>query len=360
MKYNVKVHKANDSGPPPKVSVILLDWSCRERYFALDWLSCQDVPREEYELIWVELHDLVVPEVMEKADVVITCGQKGRYHKHMGYNAGLLKAMGEVVTVCDSDAVFPPTFISSIKDKFGLSGVGERRSLVLMHYEWRTKSRYPDGMSDLKDINNHVWVPLWENVGACVSVRNDDAIRFGGFDEHKSFRGYLCGPYDLAWRLINAGIPEEWHDPVVALWHFDHPNEDYYNLKRIKLETIMELAFIRPHLKEHSLMAVEALSTGRLLPLKENPGIHKLRMSRRIIGSDYERGYSTETGPEGFSRSDILRLRALHFKDYCRFKIYYLPSMVYRRFMHLVFIQIIGTFFPGGLKKWWRNKVRGR
>ena len=41
-----------------------------------------------------------------------------------------------------------------------------------------------------------------------MTVRKADAIRFGGFDEHADYRGYLCGPYELGWRLVNAGLPE--------------------------------------------------------------------------------------------------------------------------------------------------------
>ena len=57
---------------------------------------------------------------MEQADVVITCGQKGLYHKHRGYNIGLLHARGAITVICDSDAVYPPGFISSILTAFRL------------------------------------------------------------------------------------------------------------------------------------------------------------------------------------------------------------------------------------------------
>lgn len=37
-----------------KVSVILLDWSVREHFQALHFLKTQNVPRSQYELIWVK------------------------------------------------------------------------------------------------------------------------------------------------------------------------------------------------------------------------------------------------------------------------------------------------------------------
>ncbi len=141
-----------------------------------------------------------------------------------------------------------------------------------------------------------------------MSVRRVDAIRFGGFDEHPSFRGYLCGPYDLGWRLVNAGIPEIWHDERVTLWHFAHPEPNsppgVFSVKRWREIT-------HPHLEYHALTAVEAFSTGRLLPLKENPEVHKLRMSLRQIGTRFEKRYARMTGPAGFSWWERLKLHLL-------------------------------------------------
>jgi hypothetical protein len=288
------------------VSVILLDWSCRERFHALDWLNAQDVPRHQYEIIWVELFDRTVPEVMGKADVIITCGQTGLYHKHKGYNEGLIYAKGRVITVCDSDAVFPPNFISSIIDQFSLNSSQEGRPLVLMHHERRSSAIYPEGLVSMDDLNRYTWSELSPNVGACMTVRRDDAIRFGGFDEHRSFRGYLCGPYDLGWRLVNAGIKEVWNDEEVCLWHFAHPGLPGYRGRAFSWKLFGEM--IRPHVDHHALRAVEAFSSGRLLPLLENAVIHGERLKRRRIGTSYEARYALLAGPKGFSIIDRLKL----------------------------------------------------
>jgi hypothetical protein len=78
----LRVHK-NTSPLSPRLSFILLDWGCRERFSTLDWLRQQNVPKAQYELIWIELYERVVEEVMEKADIFITCHQRGIYSKHM-------------------------------------------------------------------------------------------------------------------------------------------------------------------------------------------------------------------------------------------------------------------------------------
>ena len=304
----VTIHKRNDRPQPPLVSLILLDWSCRERFHALDWLQKQTVPREQYEVMWVELFDRVVPQVIQGADVVITCGQKGSYHKHKGYNIGLLQSRGQVITVCDSDAVFPPNFIESIIKSFQV-GKGNADPLVLMHYEWRTNSEYPDHLTRIDEVSSFQWQELWPNVGACVSVRRADAIRFGGFAEHSSYRGFVCGPYDLGWRLVNAGLPEVWHDSSVALWHFAHPAPYFRPLEFSfrNLRRFFEVSY--PHCEYHALTAVEAFSTGRMLPLQENPEVYGLRMSLRRIGTPFEEKYATRTGAQGFSRFQRLLLR---------------------------------------------------
>lgn len=293
----------------PRLSFILLDWGCRERFTTLDWLNKQDVPRDQYELIWVELYDRVMDEVMEKADAVITCNQRGIYHKHIGYNVGLLQARGDLICVCDSDAVFPADFVSSVFKSFGIERGGVALPQVLMHYEWRTSLLYPEELSDaeiLKDMERWKWWPLIVNEGACVTVRRKDAIRFGGFDEHSSYIGYLCGPYDLAWRLVNAGWLEIWHDSSVALWHFAHPDPIGTNGQKASLRQLMEKA--HPHMQGHALTAVAAFSTGRFQPLQENSEIWALRMKDRQIGSELETRYSALTGQDGFSSWYVRKL----------------------------------------------------
>src|SRR5215475_13175401 len=283
---SINVHKRNLRSATPQVSLILLDWSVRESFHALDWISQQTVPRDQYEIIWVDLYHRVVPAVMEKADVVITCGQHGLYHKHVGYNVGLLNARGQIVTVCDSDAVFPPNFIDSIINTFQSDRTDEPTSIVLMHYEKRTKETYPKDLSDVNQLHSYQWMDLWPNVGACVSIRKLDAVRFGGFDEHRSFRGYFCGPYELAWRLVNAGFPEIWHDESVCLFHFAHPHSNEWKNR----DGWYEIACL--HVDCHAIAAVEGFSKGRLLPLKENPEIHQLRMRQRRIGTRFEEKYA--------------------------------------------------------------------
>ncbi|MFZ2642487.1 MAG: glycosyltransferase [Verrucomicrobiia bacterium] len=350
----VKVLKDKRQPTLPQVSLILLDWSCRERFHALDWLSKQDVPRDQYELIWVELHDRAVAEVMEKADVVITCGQKGVCHKHVGYNIGLLHARGAIITICDSDVISPPDFISSIVRTFNLNGKAEPKPLVLMHSKRRTSHQHPQKLSDISELREFPWQELRPNVGACMSVRRADAIRFGGFDEHHSCRGYLCGPYDLGWRMINAGIAEIWHDPGVALWHFAHPASDGmgtgFTIKRWR-------EIIYRHIDCHVMTAVEAFSSGRILPLQENPEIHRLRMSLRRIGTPFEEKYARMSHFAQLSRWRRFVLEAALLFEPFRL-IQWQPVFPLRACCFSCLRNVLGNQKYAALRQWWHS-VRG-
>ena len=303
----VVVHKTNTRAADPLVSIVLLDWECRERFHTLEWLNRQDVPREQYEIIWVELHNRVLPEAMQQADVVLTCGQKGLYHKHKGYNVGLLQARGAITVVCDSDAVYPPGFVGSVVSAFRDPENFSLRPLVLMYHQRRTDSFFPDDFNDIRQLQDYRWRPLLPNVAApAACVRTVDAVRFGGFDEDRSLQGYLCGPYELTWRLVNAGLPEIWHDESMATWHFNHPEPLGLNAGMFSWKRWREVRY--PHVDHHALTAVDAFSSGRLLPLTENPEVHRRRMALRRIGTPFEEKYACMTGAEGFGSLQLLRL----------------------------------------------------
>ena len=302
-------HKRPVTDQKKKVSIVLLDWSCRESLHGLDWLQKQTVARDEYELIWVELHDRVLDEACQKADVVLSLQQQGKYHKHEGYNAGIIASQGELICVCDSDAVFPPDFIESILRSFEMLDGDVARELVLMHQELRTSSLYPSGLDDteqLKDQDRWEWWAVNLNVGACVTVRKSDAIRLGGFDEDESYRGYMCGPYDLAWRLINLGVPQLWHDIDVVLWHFAHPDPVGVNGIIPSFRGILESTY--PHIVGHALTSVEKFSTGDVMPRRINEAIKRVRMRSRQVGSTLELEYA-DYAPDGFSKVQVARMR---------------------------------------------------
>jgi len=105
--------------------------------------------------------------------------------------------------------------------------------------------------------------------GACMSALREDLIAIGGADEHVDFLGYVCGPYDMTWRLVNAGKKEIWHDSEWT-YHVWHPGQ------------LGDRNYFGPHDGRHiSSTALAARRSGRLLPLTENPALEELRLARK-------------------------------------------------------------------------------
>jgi len=74
---------------------IIFYWNypVREHFQALNGWLFKMFP-DQYELIWVEVYDVLFPKPLNMRNVVIICQQKGMYHKHKAYNIGLLNARG--------------------------------------------------------------------------------------------------------------------------------------------------------------------------------------------------------------------------------------------------------------------------
>ena len=112
----------------PLVSLILLDWSCRESFHSLRYLNQQTVTRDSYEIFWIEYYSRKSPQI---ATEIKECEEKRKppvidqwiilgmpdnvcYHKHLMYNVGIVKSKGDIIVICDSDAIFQRTFIKTI------------------------------------------------------------------------------------------------------------------------------------------------------------------------------------------------------------------------------------------------------
>jgi len=222
----------------PKLSIVLIDWSARESFHILKYLSEQTEPRDHYEIIWVEFYGSRAAMRYE-ADkfIVLNIPERVCYHKHLLYNVGLSRARGEIVLFCDSDAIVRESFVSSILRAF------EQRTNIVLHLDQvrnHAKRFYPFSFPSIEDVLGkgcHNWRngttiglldttdPLHRrNYGACMAARRADLIKIGGADEHFDYLGYICGPYDMTFRLVNAGVAELWH-PKEFTYHVWHPNE---------------------------------------------------------------------------------------------------------------------------------------
>lgn len=272
----------------PKISLILLDWSVRESFHLLDYLGRQDVDRDLFEVVIIEYYSRVSDAIRSFEDqvdswLVLEMPEECYYHKHLMYNAGIVTARGDICVICDSDAMVKEGFIRAIITEF------ENNPSIILHIDQFRNSRkdlypfcYPEfaevtGKGCINNINGKTRGVMDDtdpihnrNYGACMCARRADLIAIGGADEHMDYLGHICGPYELTFRLVNYGHREIWHQTefMYHTWHPGQAGEDNY---------------LGPHDGRHvSTTALDALISGRVMPLEENESIRSLRLGGAI------------------------------------------------------------------------------
>lgn len=297
----------------PALSLVLLDWSVRESFHLLDYLRRQRVPRDAFEVIVIEYYDRESPALAPFADMVDTwlllqMPRDCLYHKHLMYNAGIVLAHGDLIMIGDSDAMVRETFIGAIIDAFAHK---PRQVLHLDQFRNHRRDFYPfnwpsfDAVLGEGCVNNSGGKttglvdqrdPLHtRNYGACMCAPRAELIAVGGADEHIDFLGHICGPYDMTFRLLNRGVPEIWHDHEFTYhtWHPGQAGEDNYQ---------------GPHDgRQMSITALEALVSGRILPLVENAAIATLRRGEVLDEEALLAKLIDPRGPREWRESEAIR-----------------------------------------------------
>lgn len=267
----------------PVVSLVLLDWGVRESFHLFDYLKRQTADRDDFEILLIEYYAGVSPAAEKYADEIdgwalLEMPPDTYYHKHLMYNVGIELARGEIVMIGDSDAMVRESFIQTIIDAF------KRDPEIVFHIDqFRNVRRdlypfcWPSFEEVLGDgcINNvggktagvaETRDPLHQrNYGACMCARREDLIAIGGADEHIDYLGHICGPYDMTFRLVNLGRREIWSEEEFTYhtWHPGQAGADNY---------------LGPHDGRHmSTTSLQALLTGRVLPLLENATLRARR-----------------------------------------------------------------------------------
>lgn len=297
----MKIIFENLNNKKPFVSVILIDWSVRDSAHILNYLNSQDIDRSLYEIIWIEYYTKHFKEIEFKLRESILANKKPildkwivmeipnyyYYHKHLMHNVGILSSSGDIVVFCDSDSIVNSTFIRSIIKEF------ENASIVLHLDELRSLDRkfYPFNYPLVEEVVNSKCLnaingrpesfllktdPFYvRNYGACMSCLRQDIIDIGGADEHIDYLGYICGFYEMTFRLVNAGKREVWSREE-WLYHTWHPEASGWQRGGINKDNYHGYDDGRGM----SSVALEIISSGRIFPLLENPFIRDLRLDR--------------------------------------------------------------------------------
>jgi len=179
----------------------------------------------------------------------------------------------------DSDAFMGVNFISNLLATFDADPdialhVDEVRNIDRRHYPFDFPPVQEVLVGECVNWNGTTTMGLIDNstqlytrnYGACFCAKREAIIAIGGADEHIDYMGHVCGPYDLTFRLVNAGKHELWH-PTEFIYHCWHPGTDGEN------------NYLGPHDgRNNSTRALKARATGRHLPYVENLAIQRLRL----------------------------------------------------------------------------------
>lgn len=241
---------------------------------------------------WIEFYSRQAPEISKMLAEAQATGvqppldlwlaleapETSYYHKHCMYNAGLALAQGELVCFMDSDAMLKPSFVRSLIAAFDAEEdivlhVDEVRNADQSFHPFRHPSFEEvlgpgcinwDG-EKTTGLSDHRTPLLTRNYGACMCAQRQDLIAVGGADEHLDYMGHVCGPYDMTFRLVNAGKREVWHQSEF-LYHVWHPGTDG------------GCNYIGPHDgRNNSTRALQCRLSGQIQPELESPAIRTLR-----------------------------------------------------------------------------------
>lgn len=266
------------------ISLILLDWNCRESFHIFDYLKKQKFT--DFEVIWIEYYKNYPEELYSKnidTWIVLEIDDNYYYHKHLMYNVGLFYSTGDIVVIMDSDVMLKDTFTKSIYEEF------EQNENIVLHLdEFRNINpkyypfNYPtfeEFMSNgCKNCENGLTTGLSRrydtvhtlNYGACMCAKREDLFLIGGADEHIDYLGHICGPYDMTFRLKNLGRKIKWSHKEF-LYHTWHPGSDGIG------------NYMGPHDGfNFSLRSLELLDNGRIQPYLSNKGI-KLKDEKFLL-----------------------------------------------------------------------------
>lgn len=263
------------SNKKPKLSLVLLDWDCRESYHIFDYLKKQI--NKDFEIIWIEYYKKFPKELEDKnidTWIILEFDKSFYYHKHLMYNVGIFYANGEIITIMDSDVMVKETFTDTImkefeKDKNIVLHLDEFRNINPKYYPFNHPSFEEFINNGCKNYINGITTGLYNkydiihtlNWGACFCATKNDLLAIDGADEHIDYLGHICGVYDMSFRLKNLGKKIKWIN-YEFLYHTWHPGTDGEN------------NYMGPQDgKNMSLRALDLLDNKRVIPYIKNMGL---------------------------------------------------------------------------------------
>lgn len=238
-----------------KISVVMVDGSFRESFHVIDSLNNQTLPKEDYELIWVEYYDDVKKDLREKSGLrIITLDNPAEkeYHSSYCFNEGIMQSRGEVLVIPDADVMVEPSFLETIWKEHQSCD----RLVMYFHRLNEPREHHDDSKSYSIDyLKNSTGVTTTSNFGGCLAVRKKWLMEINGYEQNDIFgSGAHANGYDVNTRLKNLGLHVMWH-PSERLYHPWHPGSEaasnagklryklQHHITEFRASTMMTIAF---------------------------------------------------------------------------------------------------------------------
>ena len=234
----------------PKISVVIPTYNrLEELQHTIPALLAQDLPRDDFELIVADSQSNdgtaeYLAHVAREAPSVrhLPGAYSGR---GAARNAGIAAARAGLVLFNDSDIIASPDLLRrhlarhEAREKIAVVGL-EVQVKDLQEYE--RKRDHPELREPLHKPSRKTLPWLYFLTGN-ASVRKDDVLAVGGFDEN--FTGYGHEDLELGYRLERAGITI-CYEPLAVNYHLQFvPHED--QVEKMKLAGRSTVRFYRKH-----------------------------------------------------------------------------------------------------------------
>lgn len=204
-----------------KISVVLIDGGFRENFFALDCLTRQVFPREEFEILWVDFYDRAAAASnggMPVRGITLGNPRGSTYHSSYCFNRGIREAKGELLVIPDPDQILAGDFLHRLWEY-------HRAYDRLVVYPYRYDENQPGSLKSFESGELAAKCSLQNplNYGGCLSVRKKWMLEINGYEQHPAFAtGHHANGRDVYTRLKNLGLAILWA-PEIKMYHPWHP-----------------------------------------------------------------------------------------------------------------------------------------
>ncbi|MDP9017669.1 MAG: glycosyltransferase [Candidatus Eremiobacteraeota bacterium] len=240
-------------------------------------LLAQDLPRDVYEIIVADSQSS--DGTAEYLSGLAADGARVRHlpgaytGRAAARNAGIAAATGGVILFNDSDIIASPDLLSvhlqRHRAEAHIAVVGLEVQVTSLE-EYAAK-RDDAGLRNPLHAPTRKRLPWLYFLTGNASVRRDDLLRVGSFDE--AFTGYGHEDLELGYRIEQAGIPI-YYEPRAVNYHLQYvPHED--QVEKMKLAGRSTVRFYRkhPHFKVMANLGMTPVSLGLHAALSKMPWV---------------------------------------------------------------------------------------